>query len=82
MTTMHWFMFLSSIFNGILVAAHLTIYYLHEFSSAQAEAIKRFKQIAKSRRTLPAVVRLQRAYRRQQGHRQDDPRLRPESPDA
>ena len=68
-TTMHVFMFLSSIFNGIIVLEHALVYALHAWVGKQAAIIQRVNRLRRNRTAVRHAVRLQRAFRRHRIHK-------------
>jgi len=68
-TTMHLFMFLSSIFNGIIVLEHALVYALHAWVGKQAAIIQRVNRLRRNRTAVRHAVRLQRAFRRHRIHK-------------
>lgn len=68
-TTMHMFMFLSSVFNGIIVLEHALVYALHAWVGKQAKIIQRVNQLRRNRKAVRHAVRLQRAFRRHRIHK-------------
>ena len=68
-TTMHLFMFLSSVFNGIIVLEHALVYALNAWVGKQAAIIQRVKLLSRSPRAVAFAVRLQRAFRMHRIHK-------------
>lgn len=63
-TTMHLFMFLSSIFNGVICVQHVLVYLLHWLVGDRARIVRSVRKLKRDIRALRAVVRLQRAWRK------------------
>ena len=62
-TTMHLFMFLSSIFNGIIVLEHVLVYALNVLVGERAERVLRIKKLKRNARAVRYAIRLQRSFR-------------------
>ena len=67
-TTMHRFMFLSSVFNGIIVLEHLLVYALNALVGKRAELVLRTKKLKRNARAVRYAVRLQRSFRNHRIH--------------
>ena len=63
-TTMHMFMFLSSIFNGVVCIEHVLVYILDIKVGKYADIVRNVAKLGRSQRIVRCAVRLQRAYRR------------------
>ena len=57
------FMFLSSIFNGIIVLEHGLMFALNKWVGERAELVLRIKKLQRNVRMVRHAVRLQRAFR-------------------
>ena len=67
-TTMHLFMFLSSVFNGIIVLEHVLVYALNVLVGERAELVLRIKKLKRNARAVRYAVRLQRSFRNHRIH--------------
>ena len=62
------FMFLSSIFNGIIVLEHALVYALNAWVGKRAERVLRIKKLKRNARAVRHAVRLQRSFRNHRIH--------------
>jgi len=67
-TTMHLFMFLSSVFNGIIVLEHVLVYALNVLVAERAGRVLRIKKLKLDVRAVRSAIRLQRAFRNRRIH--------------
>jgi hypothetical protein len=67
-TTMHRFMFLSSVFNGIIVLEHVLVYALNALVGERAERVRRIQKLKKNAKAVRYAVRLQRSFRNHRIH--------------
>lgn len=67
-TTMHQFMFLSSVFNGIIVLEHVLVYALNALVGERAERVRRIQKLKKNAKAVRYAVRLQRSFRNHRIH--------------
>lgn len=63
LTDMHWFTFFSTVLIVLIAASHVGIFAIHSKAVAKGKLLRRMAQLRKSRRTLPAVVMVQRQVR-------------------
>ena len=67
-TTMHRFMFLSSVFNGIIVLEHVLVYALNKLVGERAERVRRIQKLKKNAKAVRYAIRLQRSFRNHRIH--------------
>ena len=67
-TTTHLFMFLSSVFNAIIVLEHVLVYALNALVGKRAELVLRTKKLKRNVRAVRYAVRLQRSFRNHRIH--------------
>merc|ERR1712194_986736 len=62
-TDMHWFTFLSTAAIVMMAFSHVIIFAIFHRGERKRAVIHRVKKLSKSRRTAPAVIRVQRLAR-------------------